>query len=63
MTVEPKFSDCQGCRFYLRNAVLEPRRCKACDAGEHFEPVINDQQPDDNELMRMFARMENDSQD
>lgn len=63
MAFEPKFSDCLGCRFFLRNAIIEPKRCQACGVGEYFEPRVHDEQPDDNELMRMFARMENDSQD
>ncbi|SER26497.1 hypothetical protein SAMN05216548_11425 [Faunimonas pinastri] len=53
---KPKFEDCRDCRFY------SPSRpsplCVRCGAGEFFEERIDDDLPDERELMTYLSRME-----
>jgi hypothetical protein len=51
----PKFGDCTICRFYRPETGSV--KCLPCEVGENFEEKINDRQPDDDELMKMFANM------
>lgn len=63
MAWDPKFSGCESCRHFIRNAIFQPKKCRSCDAGEFFEEEIHDEAPDDNQLMTIFSRMHDDSQD
>lgn len=51
---EPKFSDCTGCR-YFNPRIVRPE-CRACGAGEFFEPKINTRQPSNEELWDIYRK-------
>lgn len=57
---EKKFDECGDCRFFNRVYGHVGSICKGCTIGEYFEFRINDSQPNDDELMRMYARMPKD---
>jgi hypothetical protein len=52
----PKFPDCTDCKFFKPETGSV--RCLKCDVGEYFEPKIDDRQPDEEELMIIFSKME-----
>ena len=60
---EPKFPECRTCRVFHRNAINEPIMCQNCSSGEFYEERVDESAPTDWELMRMFAQMQNDSDD
>ncbi len=54
----PRFSECRECRFYRYGNTSS--KCGGCGAGEFFEEVIDDFEPDDAELMEAFRSMTRD---
>lgn len=56
--IEPKFDDCRECQHFNRSR--EAAICRKCEIGEFFKERISDETPDDEELMRIYARMFND---
>jgi hypothetical protein len=61
MQVKPRFPECVECRFFSRTR--PSRRCLPCGSGEFFEEKIADRDPTADELMRIYARMNNDQDD
>lgn len=57
---DKKFDDCDLCRFFSRRWGHIGSICRICTIGEFFQEKINDGPPDDDELMRMYARMPKD---
>lgn len=57
---EKKFDDCDQCKHFHRRHGHLWIVCRMCTIGEHFTEKIDDTQPDDNELMRIYARMPKD---
>lgn len=55
MSEEPKFDECEDCRFF--NPLRAHRNCKSCTAGEFFQERIEDREPTDTELMKLFSQM------
>jgi hypothetical protein len=53
--LEPKFEDCRECQNFNRSR--ESALCRKCEMGEYFKERISDETPDDEELMRIYARM------
>jgi len=58
---EPRFPECRECKFYRPSR--PSANCLRCGAGEFFEEKEPDGEPDADELMRMYAEMDNDSGD
>lgn len=58
--VEKKFDDCDLCRNFSRRWGQMGSICRLCTIGEFFQERINDRPPDDDELMKMYARMPKD---
>lgn len=58
--IEKKFDDCDMCQFFSRKWGHLGAYCRICTIGEFFQEKINDAPPDDDELMRMYARMPKD---
>lgn len=46
-----RHDECTACRFYQPDR--PSGRCLPCGAGENFELLINDEEPDENELWKM----------
>jgi hypothetical protein len=58
--VDKKFDECGDCRHFHRRYGHVGTICRGCTIGEYFTERIDDGPPDDNELMRMYARMPKD---
>lgn len=55
MNVRPKFDDCTGCKYFLKN-----RRnpiCGECDAGEFFETKTKIREKSPDELMKLYGEL------
>lgn len=61
MLIKPRFDDCKQCRFFRPN--VASRRCISCGSGDFFEERIDDRPPRDDELMEIYAGMENNDDD
>jgi hypothetical protein len=61
--LEKKFDECDQCRHYHRRYGHVGSICRICTIGEHFLERISDAFPDDNELMRIYAKMEKEKDD
>lgn len=53
--------ECIDCKHFKPNSGSV--HCLSCGAGEFFEEKIHDEQPDDEELMDIFAYMESQNND
>lgn len=56
MEVKPRFPECVDCRFFSRTR--PSRRCLPCGSGEFFEEKVRDRDLTADELMRIYARMQ-----
>lgn len=56
-----KFEGCAECKFSKWGAASG--KCRGCDFGELFQPFDRrSSQPDDNELMEIYAKMVKDDE-
>lgn len=57
--MKPKFDECEQCRFFSKRH-MNPI-CRECDIGEFFEERRNVRTPTDEELMKMYGSMHDES--
>jgi len=53
---EPKFKDCTDCKNFRR--FIPQRICGQCGSGEFFEEKLDDSMPSDDELMKIYSKMD-----
>lgn len=57
---DPRFPECRDCRFF-RYGNTSPK-CGDCGAGESFEEIIDEFDPDEDDLMQAFRRNTHDDE-
>lgn len=52
MLVQPRHSECHECVFFDPKRLK--RECLGCGAGENFDPIVEAEEPSDEDLFTML---------